>query len=204
MGAPALADATVLGEPKPGLVNPRIEPDIAHQLLRGVETMDVTNRGNQPGGGGEVDTGNRQQSPDRGIIADRLGDFPVEPLQVLAEPIEFTQVALNGGPFVIRERLARQPSPPPVAEQIGVRTQWDQVGAPGSVDSGLDNRILIPINGLRYTRQPPGHNCGYGTGRRPYRWHGGHSTLDVAAMPPESSVPSTFNLGVVCQANSAM
>ena len=55
------------------------------------------------------------------IVTDRLGDLAVEPLQVLAQPIKFAQMALDGGPFVLGERLARQPAPPPSAEQIGMR-----------------------------------------------------------------------------------
>ena len=93
MGASPLADAAILGEPKPGLVNPRIEPDVAHQLLRAVEAMDITDRGNQPGGDGEVDAGDRQKPSDRRIITDGLGNLAVEPLQVLAQAIKFAQVA---------------------------------------------------------------------------------------------------------------
>src|SRR4051794_34823015 len=41
MAASDLADAAVLGETKPGLTNTRVQPDIAHELLRrGTDEMD--------------------------------------------------------------------------------------------------------------------------------------------------------------------
>ena len=35
------ADATVIGSPQSGLPDPRVQPEIAHQLLRVVELVDI-------------------------------------------------------------------------------------------------------------------------------------------------------------------
>ena len=67
MAASDLADAAVLGEPKPGLANTRVQPDIAHELLRRGEAADVADRSDEPRRDRDVDPGDGDQSLDRRI-----------------------------------------------------------------------------------------------------------------------------------------
>ena len=53
----ALADAAMLRQSKTRLAHPRIEPDIAHELLRRGETADVANRRDEACGHDDVDAG---------------------------------------------------------------------------------------------------------------------------------------------------
>jgi len=53
----ALADAAMLRQTKTRLAHPRIEPDIAHELLRRGETADLANRRDEACGHDDVDAG---------------------------------------------------------------------------------------------------------------------------------------------------
>jgi len=67
----ALADAAMLRQTKTRLAHPRIEPDIAHELLRRGETADVANRRDEACGHDDVDAGDSQEALD-GRIRRRL------------------------------------------------------------------------------------------------------------------------------------
>lgn len=58
-----------------------------------------------------------------GIIANRLRDFQIESVEVLAEAVEFAQMPFDGRPFVVGHLLAAEPAPAEMAEQVGVRTR---------------------------------------------------------------------------------
>ena len=67
----ALADAAMLGQTKTRLAHPRIEPDIAHELLRRGEAADVADRGDEACGHDDVDAGDGQQALD-GRVLDQI------------------------------------------------------------------------------------------------------------------------------------
>ena len=76
------ADATMMSSSQSRLPHPRVQPEIAHQLLRTVEPVDVADRGHDPGGNRQVHAGDRHQSLDGGIINCVLGNLTVEQGQV--------------------------------------------------------------------------------------------------------------------------
>jgi hypothetical protein len=57
MRASALADATILGKAKPGLPYPRVQTDVADQLLGIGETPHVADRCDQAGSNDQTDAG---------------------------------------------------------------------------------------------------------------------------------------------------
>jgi hypothetical protein len=63
----------------------------------------------------------------RAVVERSFGDLPIENGEILAEPIEFAQMAINRLALVLRQVLTPQPCPPPLIEQIGVRTIRDQM-----------------------------------------------------------------------------
>jgi hypothetical protein len=63
-----LADATVMGHSESRLPHPRVQPEIARQLLWAVEPADFADRRHNRGGDRQIDAGDRHQSVDRGII----------------------------------------------------------------------------------------------------------------------------------------
>src|SRR5512133_3709351 len=91
-----LADATVMGGSQSRLPYPRVQPEIAHQLLRAVEPADVAYRRHDPRGDGQIHAGDRYQSVDRGIIHCVLRDLTVEQGQVFRQPVKLTNVPIDG------------------------------------------------------------------------------------------------------------
>ena len=114
MAAADLADPAVLGEPEPGLPDTRVEPEVAHQLLRAGEAADVADRRDEPGRDRDVDAGDREQPLDRRVIDRRASrDLAVEHVEILAEPVQLAQVPLDRGPLVVGQRPAWPARPAP-------------------------------------------------------------------------------------------
>ena len=142
MAAADLADAAVLGSAEPRLAHPRVQAEIAHQLLRAGEAADVADRRHEPGGYREIDAGDRDQALDRCIVERALGDLLVKHAEVLAQPVQLAHVALDRGPLVIRQRLAGEPGATEAPEQIGVRTARDQMRVQDRMHLVLDPRAM--------------------------------------------------------------
>ncbi len=117
----------MLGETKPGLTNTRVQPDIAHELLRRGKAADIADGRDKPCRDREVDPGDCDQSLDRRIADCALRHLPVEHVQILREPVEFADVPIDRRLFVDRQRLPRQPVPTAPVEQVGMRTTRNQV-----------------------------------------------------------------------------
>jgi len=77
-----LADATVMGNSESRLPHPRVQPEIAHQLLWAVEPADIADRRHNRGSDRQVDAGDRHQSLDRGVIDCVLRNLPIKQGQV--------------------------------------------------------------------------------------------------------------------------
>ena len=88
MAAADLADPAVMGGAETGLAHARVEPEIAHQLLRAGETADIADRRHQPRRNRQIDTGDRHQPLDRHIVQRTLRDLAVEDVEVLGETIK--------------------------------------------------------------------------------------------------------------------
>src|SRR5438309_10715197 len=120
MRTPSLADATMLGNPETGLPHPRVQADIADQLLRTGEAAHIADCRHETGGDDQIDARDREQPLDRRIIISCLCDLRVENPQILAQPIELAQVPLDSGALVIGYELLRQPDPAQPSEQVSM------------------------------------------------------------------------------------
>ena len=113
MRTAALADAAMLRQTEAGLPHPRVQADIAHELLRDGEAAHVADRRDQAGRDDQVDAGDGQQALDCRIVDQPPGDLSVENLEILAEPVEFAQMPLDRGPLVVGQRPAVRASSGP-------------------------------------------------------------------------------------------
>jgi hypothetical protein len=77
------------------LPDSRVQPEIAHQLLRTFEPTDIADRRHDPGGDRLVHAGDRHQSVDRRIIDRVLRNLAVEHGQVLRKPVKLTDVPID-------------------------------------------------------------------------------------------------------------
>ncbi len=116
-----------MGDSQSRLPHPRVQPEIAHQLLRAAEPADVADRRHDPGGDCQIHAGDRHQSVDRGIVAGVLCDLAVEQGQVFGQPVKLTNVPVDRCALIVRQLLSGQPRPAAGVEKIGVRALWDQV-----------------------------------------------------------------------------
>ncbi|MFK4531857.1 hypothetical protein ABIA00_000040 [Bradyrhizobium ottawaense] len=112
--------------PQPGLPHPRVQPEIAHQLLRAVEPADVADRRHDSGGDRQIHAG-RHQSVHRGILDRVPRDLAVEQDQVFGQPVKLTDMPIDGRALIIRQLLSGQPCPAAGVEKIGMRALRDQV-----------------------------------------------------------------------------
>lgn len=164
MATANFADVSVMRSAKSGLANPRIEAEVADQLLRALEAADIADGCHQSTRYGKVDAGDREQPPDRGIIHCVFGDLPIENRKVVAEPVEFAYMPLDGNLLILWHRLALKPVPSSTVEQVGVRAFRDQVGVKNGMDLVLDPGPMP--HDLVAPRHEPAHPLGCGI-RRP-------------------------------------
>jgi transposase len=126
-GAPDLADPAMMGGTETRLAHPRIEAEVAHRLLGGLEPADIADRPHQPSSDSQVDACDRHQPPDCGILDHTLRDLAIKSGEVFGEPVEFTHMTVDGNTLVVRQQLARQPVPTTSIEQIDMRAFRDQI-----------------------------------------------------------------------------
>lgn len=109
--------------------HPRVQPEIAHQLLRAVEPADVADRRHYAGGNCRIDAGDRHQFVDREIVDGDLRDLAVEQSQVFRQPVKLTDVPIDGRALIVRQLLGRLPRPAAGVEKIGMRALRDSARA---------------------------------------------------------------------------
>jgi hypothetical protein len=129
-----------MGSAKPRLTNPRVEAEVAHQLLRTREAPDVADRCNKTGGDHQIDARDRNQPRDRGVVKRLAGDLPVEGGEILTHSVQFAHVPCDRETLVIGHRLPFEPGAPDPAEQVGMWTRRDQVRVQDRVHLVLDPR----------------------------------------------------------------
>lgn len=154
VGTSALADAPMLGKPETGLPDTRVQTDIADEFLGIGKSPYIADRRNQAGSNNEVDAGDREQSLNGWIANRRLCDLALENRQILAQPIELTQMSFDCRGFVIGDHLSRKPDPAQPPKQIGMRTWRDQMSMQDRVHLILDLRT-VPDNLVAPRHQPP-------------------------------------------------
>ena len=142
MATAALADAAMLRQTKTRLAHPRIEPDIAHELLRRGETADVANRHDEACRHDDVDAGDSKEALDGRILNHLLGDLAVEKLDILGEPVELAQVPLDGGLLVNWQFLSSKPASAQPTKQVGMRARRDEMRLQDGMHLVLDPRPM--------------------------------------------------------------
>ncbi|MBO4168767.1 hypothetical protein LV780_06415 [Cereibacter azotoformans] len=114
----------------------------------------------EAGGDRHVDAGDGQQPTHLRAVQRALCDGAIELLQILAEPVEFTDMPVDGRPLVVRQRLERQPVPSVAIEQVGVRTLRDQV----AVKDGM--HLVLDPGEMAHDLTAPRHQAMHAFGRR--------------------------------------
>ena len=142
MAASALADAPMLSESEPGLAHPRIEPDIAHELLWRGKASDVPDRRDQTRRDCNIDPRDRQKSLDRRIFEAALGDLAIKKFEVLRKPIEFADVPIDRRDLVGRKRLPCQPGSTQTAEKISMGATRHEMRMQDRMNFILDLRAM--------------------------------------------------------------
>jgi hypothetical protein len=102
MSTADLGNATVASRSQPRLTNARVEPEVAHQLLRRWESANITDRCDETDCYGDVDAGNRQQTTYLRIVERCFCQSAVNHRQVFAEPVEFAQSLLDRTTLIAR------------------------------------------------------------------------------------------------------
>ena len=118
MAATDLADTSVMSGPSPELTYPWVRAKVATSFP-GSETADITDRGHDTSGDREVDAGDRHQALDCRVVEGSLGDFAIEDVQLVGEPVELTHVPIDGAAFIVGYSLP--PRIPPHRRSGGCR-----------------------------------------------------------------------------------
>lgn len=127
------------------MAHARVQPEIAHQLLRALEATNVANGGQQAGCLCQIDAGDREQPLHSSILQRALRNLPLKFLKIFGQTIKLPDMPLNGGAFIGRHRLACQPIPATGVEQVSMRTFRDQVDVKDGMYLVLDPRP-VPDN----------------------------------------------------------
>ena len=146
------------------LVNRRIQAEVADQLLRFREALDIADGGKQPHGHGRVHAGDTQQQIESLILEHGLRQSTLDSLQITAQPVQFTQSLFHCYAFISGKGLMTEPGASRSAKQVGCRTRFDQVGdqygvnlilQPGSLANDLRSAGHLPTHRLgRFIRNP--------------------------------------------------
>jgi len=142
MRPPHLADVAVPGRLKARLPHTRVQPKVAHQLLRRRKARDVTDGGEQADRHDAVHARDRQQPLELIVVKNALAQVLVDGFEVLTKPVKFSQALLDCLPFVHWQRLLGQPHAPLAAKQVGGRALRDQVRGQDCVDLVLQTRAM--------------------------------------------------------------
>jgi hypothetical protein len=142
MSAALLGDPTMVGGAWSGLPDAWVQAEITHKLLRLIETGHLADRRLHRQRDGHVDTGDGHQALHAIISEGRAGKIAFDDLEVVAEPIELTQMPLDRQPLILRHDLLIQPCTARGAAQVGMRAGRDQVSVQDRLDDVLQPRSL--------------------------------------------------------------
>jgi hypothetical protein len=91
MTRPGLGDPAVAGRLSAGPTHPRVEPEVADQLLRRAEPREVTDRGDDRQRDGRIHARDTHQ-PAHVVAAERyLPEVPVDQAKLIGVEVELTQ-----------------------------------------------------------------------------------------------------------------
>ncbi len=149
----------MVGSAKSRLANPRIEPEVADQLLRAFKAADIADGGHQSRRHGEINACDREQPFDREIIHRAFSNLPIEHRKFFTEPVEFAYMPLDRNLLIVRQWLTFKPFTPAAVEQVGMWALRDQVSIQDRMDLIL-NPCPMSHDLIAPGHQPPHAFCG--------------------------------------------
>ena len=109
MSASLLRDPPMVGRPRSGLPDAWIETEVAGELLRPREALDISNRRLDGQRDDHMDAWNRHQQLDAFLNQCRAGQITLDHFEILAEPVELTQMPLDSETLVLGHPLRGKP-----------------------------------------------------------------------------------------------
>jgi hypothetical protein len=140
--AAVLGDPPVLGRLAAGLTDPRVQPEVADQLVRRREAVEFADRGHDRQRDGRVDAGNRHQSRNLAALQADPPKLEIDQAQLLAGEVELTQQRRDRLGLIARQLLLGEPRPALAPEQIRRRAAGNEVAMQDRVDPVLQPRAL--------------------------------------------------------------
>jgi hypothetical protein len=131
------------------LADARVETEVADQVARAREAVDLADRGDQRERDRTVDAGDREQTLDLLACESDLGEFALDKRELLAGDVEAAQRGTDGDLLVGRQRLLGEPGPALLAEEVGGGAAGEQVA--------VQNRLhlVLQARALAHDRAPP-------------------------------------------------
>jgi hypothetical protein len=137
-----LGDVTVPGGRWARLIDRRVQPEVAHQLLRIGKPFNGADCRQQADCHSGIDAGDGQQ-PAQPLVADTgLRQGLVDLVQILPKTVQLPQALLDAQTLVHRQRLGREPYASLPAEQISSGAPLDQMRSQHRMNFVLQPRAL--------------------------------------------------------------
>src|SRR5436190_18338772 len=121
LARPLLADSAVSGGLAARLVDARVEAEVADQLPRTWEAADVADRGEQRGGGDEVDARQGEQPTHLLRIEHLLGERPLDQGDLCVEEGDLAQAGRDRLLLIGWQLLRGEPAPSAYPEEVAHR-----------------------------------------------------------------------------------
>ena len=140
--------ATLLGDPSmrrglvAGLLDARVQAEVADELVRRAEAGEVADGGGDRDRDRDVDAGDRHQSPGRLAAQRDARELGVDQPQLLAVEVQLAQQRPDGPALVGGQLLLGQPAPTLDPEHIGGRAARHEVAMQDRLDLVLQPRAL--------------------------------------------------------------
>ena len=110
-----------------GLMHPRVQSKIAHELLRRGEAADLPDRRQDPNRHRDIHSGDGEQVSHLCVLEHRGAERPINHDEILTQSIQFPQTLLDSYPLVHWQRLFGEPAPTALAKKICRRAPRNQM-----------------------------------------------------------------------------
>jgi len=187
ISAPLFGDVAVEGWMISRLPNLRIEPEIAHELLRGGKASDISNRGQHAGRDDYIDSTDRHEPANLRIAQRILRQEPIDLAEIRGESIVLDQVAFDETLLVLGQGCPIEPRASPFREeltsearnQVRMQDGLHSILEPGKVSDNLCTLGDAPALGLGCFVGDP--HFGKKAGRVQFREH---PRIDLVRLDP--------------------
>ncbi len=133
-GGALFGDAAVASSREAGLSDAWVQTEVADQAPGRAEAADITDRGHEGCGGGEVHAWHRQQTTDVVGGEGFFGDHLVQAAELFAQEVELAQAGEDGFLLVGGKCDVGEPAPPLHAEEVRGWWAFGQIGVPHGMD----------------------------------------------------------------------